>query len=154
MQKVITNIKELQEFADKFLIKLFGHAHGNHACVIALSGDLGAGKTAFTKEVAKLLDITETVTSPTFVIEKIYEIPKKNKFAKHFDHLIHIDAYRLESEHELEVLGFRDFLTNPRNLILIEWPEQVPKLISTHAIMITIGHLGETTRHFTIEFPK
>jgi tRNA threonylcarbamoyl adenosine modification protein YjeE len=65
----------------------------NGATIILLRGDLGAGKTAFVKEVAKIFEIGEEITSPTFVIEKKYKI-KGNSF---FKNLIHIDAYRLTS---------------------------------------------------------
>jgi len=90
------------------------------AAVVALSGHLGAGKTAFVKQVAKELGIGEEVTSPTFVIMKIYE-------AKHekWHCLVHIDAYRLERREELEVLNWEKLVADPHNLIMVEWPEQV-----------------------------
>lgn len=92
------------------------------ATVLALSGDLGAGKTAFTKACAQHLGISETVVSPTFVIAKFYEIPGPSFPWKH---LVHIDAYRLESWSELEILKFDDVFRDPKNLVIIEWPEQV-----------------------------
>jgi tRNA threonylcarbamoyladenosine biosynthesis protein TsaE len=112
--------------------------------VLALTGDLGAGKTAFVKAVAKELGITEHITSPTFVIMKMYETPVTNESG--FKRLVHIDAYRLESAHELEVLGWNELLADPDALIAIEWPEKVPGTIPNNAHHFTFEHIDETTR--------
>jgi tRNA threonylcarbamoyladenosine biosynthesis protein TsaE len=108
---------ELTPFAEQFLVSLNKR---NDATVIALSGDLGAGKTTFTQVLAKLLGVENTVQSPTFVVMKRYE-------TKHqlFKNLIHIDAYRLSGGNELELLGFGEWKNNPENIIVIEWPELV-----------------------------
>jgi len=108
------------------------------ATIIGLSGHLGAGKTAFTKCVAKELGIAEDVTSPTFVIMKIYPIdPAKmaNNLAGNdaaifpWKRLVHIDAYRLEHGRELEAINFAQYAADPDNLILIEWPENVKEVV-------------------------
>lgn len=117
------------------------------ATIVGLSGELGAGKTTFTKAVAEVLGVTETVTSPTFVIEKIYKLPKETSGITHF---IHIDAYRLEDAHELEVLGWNTIVSDPHNLIFIEWPERVKAILPETLPMIRFTVINETTR--TIEF--
>lgn len=94
------------------------------ALVVGLSGHLGAGKTAFIKILAKLLGISETVTSPTFVLMKIYEIPYVPKTIP-WKRLVHIDAYRLEKPEELAALDFENLVSDPHNLIMVEWPENV-----------------------------
>ena len=99
------------------------------ALVIVFSGNLGAGKTAFTKAVAKTLGIKISVTSPTFVIMKIYKIPAVSKKKFGFSNLIHIDAYRLEKAKELSVLGFKELSENKENLIIIEWGEKMKKIL-------------------------
>ena len=76
------------------------------ATVVGLYGNLGAGKTTFTQEVARLMGIKEKVISPTFIIERIYKINKKSPFER----LIHIDAYRLENPKELKAIGFQEIL--------------------------------------------
>src|ERR1039458_8847512 len=73
----------------------------NAATIVALSGDLGSGKTTFAEGIARTLGIEESVTSPTFVLEKIYELDGQK-----WQRLIHIDAYRLKEAHELEALGW------------------------------------------------
>src|ERR1700679_1259702 len=123
---------ELEDFiseATRFAQSLSPRA--DTATVVTLSGDLGTGKTTFTQAVAKALGVGEDVTSPTFVIEKIYQLKGQK-----FDRLIHIDAYRLENEHELKVLGFEELLEDPKNLILLEWPERVAELIPADATRI------------------
>jgi tRNA threonylcarbamoyladenosine biosynthesis protein TsaE len=127
-----------KEIAQGFLDSL---QPGKRGMVVALQGDLGAGKTAFTQEVGKLLGVTENMHSPTFVIEKIYPIDWKG-----FKNLIHIDAYRLEKESELLHLGWEKITSEPENLIFIEWPENVPGLIPKDAKKLSFRFVDENTR--------
>ena len=117
------------------------------ATVLALTGDLGAGKTAFTKLFAEHLGITETLVSPTFVIAKFYEI-KKEAFP--WKRLVHIDAYRLESWEELRTLKFDEVFQDPQNIIVIEWPEQVSDVDQTSWQHITF-ELGSEDRVITLK---
>lgn len=113
------SLEETKQIATSWLAQFTDKQSGlEEAPVIALSGHLGAGKTAFVKEIARELGITEEITSPTFVIMKIYE-------TKHprWHRLVHIDAYRLERGEELEVLGWERLVADPYNLIMFEWPE-------------------------------
>lgn len=117
------------------------------ALVVALSGNLGSGKTAFVKEIAGILGVEKNeVTSPTYVIEKIYQIKHS-----HFTHLIHIDAYRLEKEQELISLGWHNIASDPHNLIFIEWPEKVPSLIPNNTRTIHFDFIDEATREITVK---
>ena len=97
MKFISKSLEETKEAA-RFLLDAI--STGENAVVVALRGDLGAGKTAFTQEAGKVLGITDRMQSPTFVIEKIYPILYRG-----FKNLIHIDAYRLEKGEELEHLG-------------------------------------------------
>lgn len=114
------------------------------ATVVTLSGDLGAGKTTFVRGVLRSFGITEAVTSPTFVIEKVYEPPQGV-----WKRIVHIDAYRLHGAHELEVLGWHDMCADRETLILMEWPEMVPGAVpsGTRALAFSItpedGHQVE-----------
>ena len=129
-------LDEFKAEAASFVSKLMPNS--DRAVIVTLSGELGAGKTTFAQTVAQTLGVTEHVTSPTFVLEKIYQLN-----GKHFERLIHIDAYRLENSHELEVLGFKELLADPKNLILLEWPERVPDMIPKEAIAIRFDITGE-----------
>jgi len=106
---------------------------GSAARLVTLTGELGAGKTTFVQEVARTLGVEETVSSPTFVIEKRYELRGQT-----FAHLIHIDAYRLKSEEELLKLGWHELLADSGKLIFLEWPERVPRLIPEAAVRVQI----------------
>lgn len=140
----IRGLEEMEKEAARFIAGLSPRTDG--AIVVTLSGDLGAGKTAFVKGIAKALGVQEHITSPTFVIMKIY--PLEGVFKK----LVHIDAYRLKGEHHLKVLGWHDLLKDPKNLICIEWPEQAPSAMPAHAIRIALRYTGENERE--IIYPK
>ena len=116
------------------------------ATVVALQGELGAGKTAFAQEVGKILGVAENMRSPTFVIEKIYSINFNN-----FKRLIHVDAYRLEKESELLHLGWEDLIKEPENLVLIEWPENVAGVIPEDARRISFEFIDDATRRISFD---
>ncbi len=117
-------------------------------CVVGLYGDLGAGKTTFTQALGKALGIKEAITSPTFVIMKTYKL--KNLKTYKLKNLIHIDAYRLKKGEELLKLGWADIISDPKNLVLIEWPEQVADIMPEDHLKIKIKHLDENSREFEI----
>jgi len=111
------------------------------ATVLALSGNLGAGKTTLVQHVASELGVDEVVTSPTFVVMKRYETTHLG-----FTELIHIDAYRIEQATEMVVLGFLEWLKNPHTLICIEWPEKISTLIPKGAIAVSLMVVDDTQR--------
>jgi len=143
MEKVLTenNIKETA----KEIIEEVRAMKKNGATLIVLSGELGAGKTALAKEIAKHLGVKEKIISPTFVIMKIYKT-KDKKFKK----LIHIDAYRLNKSSELITLGWEEIMKEKSTLILVEWPENVPECTDVHSCKIEIMHLGNATRNLKV----
>lgn len=128
------------------------------ATVVALTGDLGSGKTAFVKSVAKQLGITDHIVSPTFIIAKFYPLPGSNEPEELFENaqeerahprfheLIHIDAYRIEDPKEAEVLRLHELLDDERKLIFIEWPEQLGSELPQGNIMLQFKFINETTR--------
>ena len=141
----IKSLDKLADFAREFLANLKPSESG--ATVIALYGDLGSGKTAFTKAVAKELGIAGEITSPTFVLEKFYDIPRKEL---DFDRLIHIDAYRIEENRELEVLDWNGQVKNPENLIIIEWADIVEDLIPSDAMKLEFKFVDEGVREIRV----
>jgi tRNA threonylcarbamoyladenosine biosynthesis protein TsaE len=132
----------------KDLMKMFEQKNvNNKATVVALYGDLGAGKTTLTQEIASLLSIKENVISPTFVIMKNYKILNKDYKWKN---LIHIDAYRIENPNEISRLGFNDFISNKDNLVIIEWPEKLGDYITDDCIKLELKHIDEETREIVL----
>lgn len=136
------SLAEMEKLAGKFAARLVPKKDG--ATVVMLSGDLGAGKTAFAKALARAYGIEEDVTSPTFVIERVY-VPGSGPFKR----FIHIDAYRLKGAHDLEALGWKELLLEPSNLILLEWPEKVAGAIPADSVRISLEFLDENTRAIT-----
>ncbi len=140
--------EETKKFAAQVVaaLQLEPGTRGN-GTIVALQGDLGAGKTVFAKGVAETLGIRENVTSPTFVIEKIYTIPEPAPWKR----LVHIDAYRLEGEGELVTIGWNDIASDPGNLILLEWPECVGMGVPERAYWFEFETINEQTRKIRTE---
>ena len=109
--------------------------------VIAFRGDLGAGKTAFTRGLARGLGASDRVTSPTYTIVNEYLGGKMPLF--------HFDMYRLGSSDELFDIGWEDYLVRG-GVCAVEWSENVEDALE-NAISVTIEKLGEESRRITIE---
>ncbi len=136
--------KETEKIAKEFLIGLTPLK--NKATVVGLYGELGTGKTTFTKSVAKILGIKSKVNSPTYVIMKSYKLKGKS-----YKNLFHIDAYRLKNEKELLHLGWNEIIENKEHLVFIEWPENVIKALPKKHHQIHITHTKEGHRKFRIK---
>ncbi len=141
MRKVSKNTRETAQIAKEFFDKILKNTkRGSGALVVGLSGNLGAGKTAFTQALAKHLGVKAKVNSPTFVIMKRYPVKHKD-----YKNLYHFDAYRLGDEKELLHLTWDEIILNKENIVILEWPEQVSKAmpVHTHTISINIGKDNE-----------
>lgn len=142
MERVYT-LDEIDQVAHE-LITAYAKQNVSGAVVWGLRGDLGAGKTTLAQALARKLGVIETVTSPTFVLEKVYHLQ-----GKHFEHLIHMDAYRLEKPEELLVLGWDDLIKHRAHFIVLEWPERVAKLLPPQTLIFNLLILDEHTRRIT-----
>jgi len=121
-------LAELPEYVRNVMATLAINRNNTKAVVLALNGDLGAGKTTFVQALAKQMGITEQIQSPTYVLMKKYALPSGlNPFGyqRRFKTLIHIDAYRLKNAAEFAALKPEEFLNDPSVLVVIEWPERV-----------------------------
>ena len=114
----------------------------NSPLVIELVGDVGAGKTTFVRGLAKGLSIKEPVTSPSFTISKSYALRNGGR-------LIHYDFYRL-SDPGIMTEDLQENLTNPQNIILIEWGESVTDLLPKNHLTITINYTKTGNREVII----
>lgn len=144
MKIISKSTEETEKLAKDFLEKISLGIY-NNALIVGLYGNLGSGKTTFTQAIAKHLNIKEDITSPTFVIEKIYPIDHSN-----FSNLIHIDAYRLDSAKELSSLDWERTMSDPRNIIFIEWPERVSEILPENHAKIFFKFLSENEREIEI----
>ena len=116
-----------------------------NALVLALSGELGSGKTTFTQGLAKGLGMKEKIKSPTFLIIKSYKLRVKN-----FKNFIHIDAYRLKKPKDILALGWREMSGDTKNIIVIEWAKHIAKILPAHHIDINFKHIPENKRKITL----
>lgn len=110
--------------------------------MIAYLGDLGAGKTTFTRGLAAGMGLPDLVTSPTFAIVHTYGTEEKM--------LCHFDMYRIESEEELETTGFYDYPME-ECVFAVEWSENIVSVLPKNTIRITLERLGDEDRKITIE---
>jgi tRNA threonylcarbamoyladenosine biosynthesis protein TsaE len=115
--------------------------------ILALSGDLGSGKTTFVQGLAAALGIKNQVTSPTFVLLKKYKVESSKLKIKS---LIHVDAYRMESEKDAESIGLSEYLNDKKNLVVIEWPEKIIKIFPDGKKLVKFKYVDENTRKITI----
>lgn len=135
--------KEIGDAARK-IVNTLASIKGEDAKVLFLEGDLGAGKTTFTKEIADILGIQkEDVHSPTFILKKEYR-------ATHpfFRTLIHIDAYRFDTKDEAKVLRLENDLKDKHALIVIEWPSKMNH--KNPDMEIAFSFVDDDTRELTI----
>lgn len=118
------------------------------AVIFALIGNLGAGKTTFLQGFAKGLGIKEKVLSPSFVIIKKFKIkiPKSG-----INFFYHLDCYRIKKIKEILELGFKKIITDPQNIVAIEWPEKIQKLLPKKTIWIFFEIGKQNKRKITIK---
>lgn len=140
MKKISRSEKETREIAKKFVTSLKAGA------TIGLIGDLGAGKTSFTKGVAQALGIKTTITSPTFVLMRVYKT--KHTIIKH---LVHVDAYRIKSAQSLKAIGLEDYIRDSEALVIIEWADLATKILPRNAQIISFKHTEENSREIILK---
>lgn len=143
--------KETEEIATLLVEKIVKTKKGGGAVVVALEGELGAGKTVFVRGFAKALKIRAKIKSPTFVLMKKYSI---SGAVSPFQHLYHLDCYRLENHKDLLPLGIKEILKDPDNIILIEWAERVKPILPKQCIRVHIDHIGPKERSVKVVFKK
>jgi tRNA threonylcarbamoyladenosine biosynthesis protein TsaE len=114
------------------------------ARLILLRGDLGAGKTTLVKGIAEGLHAAsqEEVTSPTFTLIHEYRGPEMTVY--------HVDLYRIDTARELETLGLDELLSEPGNLVLMEWGEKFPRFEQERELEIRIERVGEQERKLVL----
>lgn len=144
------------------------------AFIIGLEGELGGGKTTFLQGFAEGLGIQEKILSPTFVILKKFPI-RANSCLPHresktllwgsnppltnrlvggeckFATFYHIDCYRIKDEKEILALGFQKIISEPKNIIAIEWADRIKKIIPKNAFWLKFEFLDEKMRKITVE---
>lgn len=113
--------------------------------IVELVGDLGAGKTTFMKGVGEFLGIKEDIVSPTFLIQRNYDIDFLD-----FKKLIHIDAYRIEEAKELSTIDWENYSSKKENLIFIEWSQNLKRDLQS-SYKIFFSYVNENERKIIIQ---
>ena len=139
MEYISSSEKETCDLAKKLAL---GAKPGD---IFALNGDLGSGKTTFTKGFAEALGIKKHITSPTFVISKEYPIESKT-----IKKLVHTDCYRLSGEIDAENIGLSEYLNGGSSILVLEWPENIEKILPKNVKKIYFKYIDENTRKITV----
>ena len=153
--------KETHELGEKIGKKL------TPGTVVALKGEIGAGKTVFIKGLAEGLGIKQIVTSPTFTLMKVYPLPyfatpkpravsslsKESRGAKagRPKQLIHLDCYRINDPQAIADIGAPDYFGRPDTIAVIEWAEKIKPLLTGQIIGIEIKLKGKNMRKITVK---
>lgn len=117
--------------------------------IFALHGNLGSGKTTFVQGLARGLKIDKKIISPTFIIVRKYELPATRQAPQPRD-FYHIDLYRVESENDIKGLGLEEILNYPTNIVAIEWPEKIEKLLPKTKTDLFFEYLQDDKRSIKI----
>lgn len=131
----------------EFALKLAKKARGGE--IFALEGDLGGGKTYFTKWFARGLGIKNTIISPSFLLMKIYRV--KQSSIKNF---CHVDVYRLKTSSEIIQLGLKEYLGKKNTITIIEWADKIKNILRLYeTTTLRFQFIDKNTRKVTIKKP-
>jgi len=144
------NEKETKKLGEKIGKLLLKEKLGKTAKIVLLSGELGSGKTTFLKGFAKSLGITDNIVSPTFIIMRTFTLFQKTKFQRFY----HIDCYRINRYEELLNLGLKEIIKNNKNIVAIEWPEMIKRILPKQVLNIQFKIIGKRKREILIQWQK
>lgn len=133
--------KKLGEILAKEIMKIKSN---KKALVIGLEGDLGGGKTTFLQGFAKGLGVRDKILSPTFVIFRKFLL--KNNFS-----FYHFDCYRIQKAKEVLSLDFKKIISDPRNIVTIEWADRIKRILPKGTLILKFIFLGENIRRIFIQ---
>lgn len=141
-----TSAAQTRKIAKLFAQELLETTGKKGAFVVIFKGDLGAGKTTFIQGLMRKLGVRRKIVSPTFTLLRSYRLNREGNFST----IHHFDCYRMNGEREINDLGFKEMIKDPRNIILIEWPERISKAIPRGKITVAMEY-GDTLNERTIE---
>lgn len=140
MEVQTTSQKQTRQVAERIAKSLKG------GDVVALYGDLGAGKTVFAQGIAKGLGIKRRILSPTFVFIRSHPLTRNTKKLT----LYHVDLYRAQDSGDFKFLGLEDIFSKD-TIVVIEWAEKIKEILPQKRIDVTIDTVNETTRRIKID---
>lgn len=146
-ENITSSSVQTKKLGEKFAKEILKNRSKKKSFIIGLEGELGGGKTTFIQGFAKGLGIKEKILSPTFVIIKRFQL--NNLTIKQFNNFYHIDCYRIERPKELLILGFKEIISNPKNIVVIEWANKIKKIMPKHTFGIKFELIDEKRRRIT-----
>lgn len=154
---------QTKKLGENLAKEIFKNRPKDRAIVVGLEGDLGGGKTTFLQGFAKGLEIKEKILSPTFVILKKFQIPTKNYPPSPRTRLkgwqpsdlkpktfFHLDCYRIKNSEEILNLGFKEIVSDPQNIVTIEWAEKIKKILPKKTILVKFKFIDKNKRKISI----
>ena len=148
MKHIAHNVEETHALAESTASQVMARMPDiSNAMVLALIGDLGAGKTTFAQAFAKALGVRQNLKSPTFMLMHQHAVPSSD-FS-----LWHLDLYRLENTKDLVNLDLASVFADPRNIVLVEWPDKALSIFPKEHVEIRLTHEGSDKRGLTIKWP-
>jgi len=129
--------------------KILKEKKGTRAQILALQGELGGGKTTFLQGFARGLGIKKRILSPTFLILKKFKVQSPD-----FKFFYHIDCYRIKNVKEILDLGFRKIVSDSKNIVAVEWADNILKILPKDTIFITLTFNNKNKRNITIRWPN
>ena len=139
IKKITTSYKQTQKLGEDLAKKVLRLPQDGGATVLSLRGNLGGGKTTFLQGFAIGLGIKEKILSPTFVIMKKFKFGKNRNF-------YHFDCYRFDKAEDILELGFKEIISDPKNIVAIEWPEKVKKVLPKDFLKIKFKFIDKNKR--------
>ena len=151
---ITTSFKQTQKLGENLAKDILKLPPRKSALVLGLYGNLGGGKTTFLQGFSKGLGIKEKILSPTFVILKHFKIitkstnyndPKGTPTTNYTD-FYHIDCYRLKDSKDILELDFKNIITDPKNIVALEWPEKIKEVLPDDMIKMTFKFIDDKKR--------
>ncbi|MBU1045609.1 tRNA (adenosine(37)-N6)-threonylcarbamoyltransferase complex ATPase subunit type 1 TsaE [Patescibacteria group bacterium] len=159
-----------KSMAENCLKTGLGFVFNGQAMIFALDGSLGSGKTTFIQGFAKGLGIREKILSPTFVILKRFKItkpkgpnptrsqrfaprcgPESKALSPKFKNFYHIDCYRIKDSQEILDLGFEEIISDPENIVVIEWADKIKEVLPKNIAVINFKLKDKNIREIIIK---
>lgn len=151
LEFITNNPRQTKKLAELLAQKILKSPSKEKALVIGLIGELGSGKTTFLQGFARALKVREKVLSPSFIIMRKSKIELPDSTYANF---YHIDCYRIKNKKEILDLNFKKIISNPKNIVAIEWAEKVKKIIPKDAIILKFRFISKTKRKITQVHPS
>jgi tRNA threonylcarbamoyladenosine biosynthesis protein TsaE len=140
----INNLAETKKKAEKIAQRIL-RVKNQKTIILALTGELGSGKTSFVQGLARGLGLKEKILSPTFVLLKKFRIKKPG-----FKIFYHLDCYRIESPEDLKTINLKKIINQPGNITAIEWAERITQILPPETIVITFNSIEKNKRELIV----